>query len=143
MTPDQIAEVEASFRRFVPIAEPAAKLFYATLFAMDPSLRPLFATTDLAAQGRKLMTAIGFVVGHLHRPEAMLPALRDLGHRHAGYGAEARHYETVGAALLATLAEGLGEHFTPATHDAWLAAYQLLAQEMIAAAEEDLAVRAA
>lgn len=143
MTPQQIAELETSFRKVVPIAAPAAKLFYATLFTMDPSLRPLFAGTDPEAQGRKLMAAIGFVVGHLRRPEALMPAVRELGRRHAGYGAEPRHYETVGAALIATLEEGLGADFTEATRQAWLAAYRMLAETMIEAAEAGRAAEAA
>lgn len=135
MTPAQIDQVEASFRLVAPIAEPAARLFYDTLFAMDPALKPLFAGADLTAQGRKLMTAIGFVVGHLRRPEAMLPAVRELGRRHGGYGVRPAHYATVGAALLATLEQGLGEAFTPAVREAWAAAYGLLAEVMMTAAE--------
>ena len=130
MTPEQNAAVEGSFRRLAPIAEPAAAMFYAKLFALDPSLRQLFARTDLAAQGRKLMSAIGFVVANLRRPEQLLPAVAELGRRHAGYGVQPAHYATVGAALLATLEEGLGSDFTPATRDAWAAAYGLLAQVM-------------
>jgi hemoglobin-like flavoprotein len=127
MTPDQIALVESSFRFIPPIAEPAAAIFYERLFALDPALRPLFAHADMSEQGRKLMTAIGFVVANLRRPAALLPVVSELGRRHAGYGVEPHHYDTVGAALLATLAEGLGEVFTPAMRDAWAAAYATLA----------------
>jgi nitric oxide dioxygenase len=136
MTPAQIQQVETSFRLVAPIAGPAAQLFYATLFTLDPSLRPMFAGADLTAQGRKLMTAIGFVVGHLSRPEALLPVVQELGRRHGGYGVTPAHYETVGAALLSTLEAGLGEAFTAETREAWAAAYRLLAEVMIASAEE-------
>jgi hemoglobin-like flavoprotein len=139
MTPAQIEQVEASFRLVAPIAEPAARLFYDTLFAMDPALKPLFAGADLGAQGRKLMAAIGFVVGNLRRPDAMLPAVRELGRRHGGYGVRPAHYATVGAALLATLEQGLGEAFTPAMRESWAAAYGLLAEVMVAAAESPAA----
>ena len=135
MTPDQIAAIERSFRLMAPIAEPAAAIFYENLFARDPSLRPLFARTDIGEQGRKLMQAIGFVVAHLRRPETMLPAVAELGRRHGGYGVQPAHYATVGAALLDTLAEGLGPHFTPEVRAAWTAAYGLLADTMMAAAE--------
>jgi hemoglobin-like flavoprotein len=138
MTDEQIALIEASFQKVAPIAEPAAALFYARLFELDPALRPLFAQSDLAAQGRKLMAAIGFVVGNLRKPEQMLPAVRALGARHAGYGVESRHYATVGAALLDTLEKGLGADFTAETRDAWAAAYGVLAGTMIAAAETSL-----
>jgi nitric oxide dioxygenase len=134
MTPAQIALVEDSFRHVAPIAEPAAAIFYEQLFARDPSLRRLFAHAAMEEQGRKLMTALGFVVGNLRRPERLLPVVEDLGRRHAGYGVEPAHYETVGAALVATLAEGLGPTFTPAVRQAWEAAYGLLAAAMQAAA---------
>jgi hemoglobin-like flavoprotein len=49
----------------------------------------------------------------------------------------------VGAALLWTLAQGLGEGFTAETEAAWVAAYTLLAETMQAAtatAVEELAL---
>ncbi|HEV7265623.1 MAG TPA: globin family protein [Falsiroseomonas sp.] len=134
MTPEQTALVEASFRHVAPIAEPAAAIFYRRLFALDPALRPMFAQADMATQGRKLMAAIGFVVGNLRRPEALLPAVAELGRRHVGYGVQPRHYATVGTALLGTLEEGLGEAFTPELRAAWAAAYGLLAEVMQQAA---------
>jgi nitric oxide dioxygenase len=69
----------------------------------------------------------------------MLPAVRDLGRRHGGYGVKPGHYATVGDALLSTLEQGLGAEFTPARRDAWAAAYGLLADVMIEAAERPAA----
>lgn len=135
MTPEQTGLVEASFRHVAPFAEPAAAIFYERLFALDPALRPLFAQADMGQQGRKLMAAIGFVVANLRRPESLLPAVAELGRRHAGYGVRPDHYATVGAALLATLEEGLGEAFTPAVRAAWAEAYALLSAVMQQAAE--------
>jgi nitric oxide dioxygenase len=132
MNTDQIAHLESSFRLVAPIAEPAAAIFYRRLFELDPSLRPMFPA-DLSMQGRKLMQAIGFVVANLRVPDQLLPAVSALGARHAGYGVQRQHYETVGQALLLTLADGLGDAFTPPVHDAWAAAYGLLAQVMVTA----------
>ena len=50
------------------------------------------------------------------------------------------HYGTVGAALLATLQEGLGPAFTPEVAAAWTAAYTLLAETMQAVAAEAIKV---
>jgi hemoglobin-like flavoprotein len=136
MTPDQIRLVQASFRHVVPIRETAARLFYERLFALDPSLRRLFAGSDLGDQGRKLMVAIGFVVGALRRPGEVLPVVRDLARRHVAYGVQDRHYATVGEALLWTLGQALGGHFTPVVRDAWAAAYAMLSGAMIDAASE-------
>jgi hemoglobin-like flavoprotein len=135
MTEDQITAIERSFPLLVPIAEPAATLFYAKLFARDPALRPLFARTDAAGHGRDLMQAIGFVVAHLRRPEAMLPALAEFGRRQGRRGVQPAHYVSAAAALLETLAARLGPDFTPALREAWAAAYGLVAETMIRAAE--------
>ncbi|SFK61391.1 globin family protein [Falsiroseomonas stagni] len=135
MTPVQTAIVENSFRLVAPIAEPAAAIFYERLFALDPALKPLFARTDIRDQGRKLMQAIGFVVAHLRRPDTLLPAVAALGARHGAYGVQPAHYDTVGQALLETLAEGLGPHFTAEVRNAWAAAYGVLARTMIEATE--------
>lgn len=42
MTDDQIALVQSSFARVVPIRETAASLFYDRLFELEPAARPLF-----------------------------------------------------------------------------------------------------
>lgn len=131
----QIQYVQDSFAQVKPIADVAATLFYGRLFELDPTLRPYFKG-DLSAQKQKLMTALAFVVAGLDRPETILPAVQALGKRHVGYGARDAHYETVGAALLWTLAQGLGEQFTPDVAAAWAAAYTLLAGVMQEAAAE-------
>jgi nitric oxide dioxygenase len=134
MTPEQIRLVQESFRHLLPIRETATFLFYERLFTIDPTLRWLFARSDLGEQGRKLMAALGVVVGALRQPEEVLPAVCDLARRHVGYGVQEHHYVTVGQALLWTLEQGLGAHCTPAVRDAWAAAYAMLSDAMIAAA---------
>jgi len=133
MTPAQKQLVQASFARLVPFADSVADMFYRKLFALDPDLRKLFHS-DLAAQGRKLMSMLGTAIVNLDRLEDVAPAIRDLGRRHAGYGVEPAHYETVAGALTATLEEGLGRDFTPALREAWVSCYQVLAGEMKAGA---------
>ena len=133
MLPEQIALVRDSFARLAPDGDAVASAFYERLFALDPALRPLFAG-DLAEQGRKLMAMLALVVRGLDRLDALLPAVEALGRRHAAYGVRDADYATVGAALLATLEAGLGADFTPATRDAWTAAYDALAGAMRAAA---------
>jgi hemoglobin-like flavoprotein len=132
MTPQQIALVRESFAKVVPIKEEAAALFYDRLFGIDPSTRPLFRG-DMKSQGAKLMAAIGAVVKALDRIETMLDDLRALARRHDRYGVQEAHYASVGAALLWTLEQGLGLHFTPEVRDAWATAYGLLSSTMIEA----------
>jgi hemoglobin-like flavoprotein len=133
MDQEQQDLVRASFARVAPIADTAAAMFYDRLFATDPTLRPLFKG-DMMAQGRLLMTMIETAVENVHRLDQILPAVRDLGRRHAGYGVKAADYDTVATALLGTLEQALGPQFTPAVRDAWFACYQTIAGEMKAAA---------
>jgi len=141
MTPEQIALIQTSFAQVLPIADTAAALFYNRLFELDPSLKPLFKG-DMREQGRKLMTMIRVVVNGLNRLDQLVPAVQELGRRHVRYGVTDAHYDTVGAALLATLHQGLGEAFTPDVAAAWAMAYALLADTMKAAAAESLRLAA-
>ena len=138
MNSKQIELVQKSFEQVKPIADVAAELFYGRLFELDPSLRPYFKA-DLGEQKKKLMSALAFVVAGLNRPDSILPTVRTLGQRHAGYGVQQQHYTTVGAALLWTLAQGLGDQFTAEVQSAWGAAYGLLSSVMQEAAQAEVA----
>jgi hemoglobin-like flavoprotein len=135
MTPTQVGLIRESWAAVEPIADTAAGLFYGRLFELDPALERLFRRTDMARQRRVLMGTLAVVVKTLDRIEELLPAVEALGRRHAGYGVRESHYATVGAALLWTLEQGLGEAFTPAVREAWTEAYGTLASVMIEAAK--------
>ena len=132
MTPQQIALVQASFAKVVPIAGTAADLFYSRLFEIAPDVRRMFPD-DMALQKKKLMVMLGTAVNGLSRLDALLPAVHALGERHAGYGVHVEHFAPVGAALLWALEQGLGDEFTPAVEDAWATAYDVLSGAMIEA----------
>ena len=121
--------VQGSWAQVVPIAEQAAELFYGNLFVQDPSLIPLFRG-NMRVQGQKLMSMIGAAVGKLNDLDTLVPVLRGLGQRHTGYGVQPKHYGTVGAALLKTLEQGLGDAFTAEVRTAWIEVYALVAQTM-------------
>lgn len=133
MTSDQIRLVQSSFQKVIPISETAADLFYRRLFELDPSLRALFKG-DMKTQGQKLMQMIAAAVQGLDKPDTLIPIVQSLGKRHAGYGVQTHHYDTVGAALLWTLEQGLGKDFTPETKSAWTETYKLVAGTMQGAA---------
>jgi hemoglobin-like flavoprotein len=130
MTPQQIALVQSSFAKVVPIAGTAADLFYARLFQIAPDVRRMFPD-DMALQKKKLMVMLGTAVNGLSRLDALLPAVHALGERHAGYGVRVEHFTPVGAALLWALQQGLGDEFTPAVEEAWATAYEILSRAMI------------
>src|SRR6266516_4432898 len=98
--------VQRTFAQVAPIADVAAELFYGRLFEMDPSLKPMFRG-DIKEQGRNLMQMLAFAVKGLDRLHEIVPAVREMGRRHAGYGVRDEHYDTVAAALLWTLEKGL------------------------------------
>ena len=133
MTPAQQVLVQTSFAKVAPIADLAASLFYEDLFLRNPRLRALFQE-DMTEQRRKLMSMLGTAVANLRQWDKIQAAVQDLGRRHVGYGVGAADYETVGAALIATLEKGLGADFTPDVRDAWTACYTAIAAEMLGAA---------
>ena len=127
--------VQSTFATISPIADDAALLFYQRLFEIAPELRSMFRG-DMAEQRRKLMQMLTAAVKGLDRLEQLVPVVQDLGRRHSHYGVEARHYDTVGAALLWTLEMGLGAAFTAEVKDAWATVYGVLAATMKAAAAD-------
>jgi len=142
VTPREITLVQTSWRQVQPLAEPAAAMFYARLFELEPSLKRLFKG-EMKEQGRKVMTMIGVAVSALTRLESVVPAVQALGRRHAGYGVEERHYAVVEEALVWTLSQGLGASFTKEVENAWRAAYGVLASTMKQAASRKEEVHAA
>ena len=57
-----------------------------------------------------------------------------MGKRHVAYGVTDAHYDTVGAALIWTLGQGLGDGFTPDVKDVWVGAYGTISGVMKEAA---------
>lgn len=129
MTPQQVELVQASWAKVVPIRTTAAELFYNKLFELDPTLKTLFKG-DIKVQGEKLMSMIDTAVRGLNRLDAIVPAVKNLGKRHVGYGVQPAHYGTVATALLWTLGQGLGAGFTPEVKAAWTEVYTVLASTM-------------
>ncbi len=129
--------VQSSFAKVAPIATTAAEIFYSKLFELDPKLKAIFPANDSEAmknQGNKLMTMLSSAVAGLTNLDKLVPILEDLGKRHVDYKVEPAHYDTVGAALLATLEAGLGDDFTPEVKQAWTNTYGIMADVMKGAA---------
>jgi len=133
LTPVKISLCRSSWAKVEPIADDAAALFYKNLFEADPSLQPLFKG-DMVEQGKKLMQMISAAVNLLDKLDELVPVVEKLAVRHVDYGVKDEHYDTVGAALLKTLSQGLGDDFTDDVEAAWTTAYGVLASTMIAAA---------
>lgn len=129
LTTEQLDAIKSTFGAVEPIADDAAKLFYDRLFEIAPDTRALFKS-DMKEQGRKLMGAIKTLVAGLDRPERIIPVLEALGRRHKDYGVTEDHYDAVGAALLWTLAKGLGPAFDANAESGWTALYGIASSQM-------------
>lgn len=130
LAPGDVALIARARPLFAEQGEATAAAFYDTLFLNSPELRAFFPRR-MADQRRKLAAALALLIDSARDPLALGPALDALARRHLAYGVRRRHYEAVGAALLATLeVEGLPR----AELDAWARAYGAVSRRMIAAA---------
>lgn len=93
---------------------------------------------DLKVQGRRLMSGLATVVAGLDRPDQLLPTVKALGARHAGWFGE-YHYQIVGEALVETLEQCLGSTFTSAVREAWTSTFDMLTEAVVSAAPRQLA----
>jgi hemoglobin-like flavoprotein len=134
MTPQQKYHIRKSFGALDPHGAIPGLVFYRRLFELDPSLRRLFKG-DIEVQSAKLLDMLGVLISHLERTSLLEAELRLMGQRHATYGVETQHYETVGKALLGMLGEVLGKEFTPEVREAWTALYAAVADAMLAGAQ--------
>ncbi|MEG4228169.1 pentapeptide repeat-containing protein [Microcoleus sp. N9_B2] len=123
--------LEQSFEKVKPRADEFAASFYEKLFATHPELKPLFATTDMAKQQKKLINALVLVVENIRSPEALEPVLNALGGRHIGYGVIPKYYGPVGDALLSALEQSLQQDWTPDLKLAWTDAYRAITALML------------
>jgi hemoglobin-like flavoprotein len=130
MIPERRQLVIDSWKSLSPSSTLVGTIFYRRLFEIDPTLQPLFARTSMDEQIRKLTTMLDLIVQWLDIPERLVPALKQLGERHATYGVTDEHYAKVSTALLGTLEEGLGDRFTPDMRSAWTEALVLISSLM-------------
>ena len=135
----QIELLETSFQRIAPRGEAFVTAFYERLFTNYPQTRAFFASTDMKEQRKKLLGALALVIQNLRKPEVLASALKGLDQRHVAYGVRPEHYPIVGAVLLDTFADFLGERWTPIYHNAWAQAYQAVCALMLEGANGEQA----
>ena len=131
----QVELLEQSFEKVKLQANEFAASFYDNLFTDYPDAKPLFANTNIAEQSKKLLASLVFVVENLKKPGALTEALQGLGARHVKYGALPEHYPLVGNSLLKTFEQYLGEDWTDEVKQAWVDAYGVITEVMLAGAD--------
>jgi hemoglobin-like flavoprotein len=118
VTPDQIHLLRKSFSRFESKAQISILSFYRRLFELAPELRTLFRAS-IEEQSTQLVDMLSLAIHRTDRRESVETELRQLGARHVIYGVKDEYYDVFVRALMDTLAEVLGIHFTPAIRAAW------------------------
>ncbi|MCV2491778.1 FAD-binding oxidoreductase [Geodermatophilus sp. YIM 151500] len=129
-----IPAMRANFAKAAAAGDEAPLWFYSHLFLSHPETRQLFPVS-MAHQRDRLFAALGEVVARVDDLDSLVPILQQLGRDHRKFGTVAAHYPAVGASLLATL-EHFDDEWNAALAQDWTAAYQLVADVMIAAADE-------
>ena len=138
MIVENIELVKQSWALVVKIdMETVGGLFYNRLFEIMPEVKPMFSRTPIAAQSKKLLTMLSYVISKLDKLEEIMDEVAKLAQRHTKYGVKDEHYAAVGTALLWTLEKGLGEHWNEDVKIAWTEIYITLAGAMIAAQKEE------
>lgn len=133
LTREEILRVQTSFDRMWPNSTVMVDLFYARLFETLPEARPLFRG-DMVQLKHKFIATLAVIVGSLDNLTGLLSVTGKLAKDHVHYGVEAAHYKLMGDALFWSLAQGLGEHWTPDVEASWQKVYAFLCARMISAA---------
>ncbi len=131
--------LEQSFAAVAPKGQDLVDAFYRNLFNDYPGVKPLFESVEFAEQKKKLLASLKLVVDNLRKPDALIPALENMGSRHVDYGAREEHYPAVGATLLKSLAEVAGPLWNDDLSEAWATAYGEISRIMLAGATATVA----
>jgi hemoglobin-like flavoprotein len=134
MNPEAERIIRDTWMTLVPIRLKAAELFYDRLFAIDPSAQALFDGKAMHVQYEKFLQTVDALVQALDYPPELIEDLQALSRRHVDYGVSLPQYETVGAALLWALEQGLGDAWTPDVKRAWTELYSFIGGVMKRAA---------
>lgn len=109
------------------------KRFYQLLFLNHPELLHIFnhANQKQERQQTALANAVYAAAMHIDHLPAILPAVKQIAHKHRSIGIKAEHYPIVGKYLLAAIKDVLGEAATEEIITAWAEAYGVIADAFI------------
>lgn len=107
--------------------------FYSYLFYQHPETREMFPP-GMTRQRDRLLAALGRIVADVDNLNELVPFLEELGRDHRKFGTLAEHYPAVGDALVTTLRYFSGDAWTDKLEADWTAAYQIVAETMVGAA---------
>lgn len=118
--------------------------FYERMFRENPEVAPLFNRSNQASgtQQRALAGAICAFAANVDQLEVLGAAVETIAQKHAALRILPEHYPVVGANLLASIREVLGEAATDEIINAWAEAYGFLANILMGREEHVYRIQA-
>ena len=123
--------INLSFDALKPKGEEFVKAFYALLFERYPAVTGLFNDMQIEQHVPRMLSALSSVVDGVNSKNFPLDVLRELGERHAGYGATEDLYGPVAETMLDVLADFLGDDWDENVKNAWSGVLGLVAESML------------
>ena len=131
--PHLVLRLRVSLALLLAKGDQLTATFYALLFERHPALRRLFPAR-MEQQQARLAGTLAWIVTHLDRRDEILPAVRELGRRHADYGASPEHYPLVRDTLLDAMSRTAGPDWDENLAADWRLSIDLITRHMQAAA---------
>ncbi len=134
LNPRTIEIVKATVPVLEQHGETLTRHFYTRMFSRNPEVAPLFNPSNQAAgtQQKALAAAICAYAANIDNLEVLGGAVELIAQKHASLRILPEHYPIVGANLLGSIREVLGEGATDEVLAAWEEAYGFLADILIA-----------
>ncbi|AHC43387.1 MULTISPECIES: NO-inducible flavohemoprotein [Bacillus] len=107
--------------------------FYNLMFQDHPELLNMFNQTNQKKQTQRaaLANAVIAAAANIDQLEQIIPAVRQIGHKHTSIGVKPEHYPIVGKYLLLAIKDVLQDAATPEIMQAWEKAYGVIAEAFI------------
>ncbi|AMQ20546.1 NO-inducible flavohemoprotein [Geobacillus sp. JS12] len=118
--------------------EQITKRFYELMFSNHPELLNIFnhANQKQGRQQRALAAAVYAAARYIDQLDAILPVVRQIGHKHRSLGIKPEQYPIVGKHLLLAIKDVLGDAATDEVITAWAEAYEAIASVFIQVEKE-------
>jgi len=118
--------------------EQITKRFYELMFSNHPELLNVFnhAHQKQGRQPRALAAAVYAAARYIDQLDAILPVVRQIGHKHRSLGIKPEQYPIVGKHLLLAIKDVLGDAATDEVIAAWAEAYEVIADVFIQVEQE-------
>lgn len=112
--------------------------FYKTLFTNHPELLNIFnhANQKKGRQQTALANTVYAAATYIDQLEVLLPAVKQIAHKHRSLAVKPEHYPIVGEHLLEAIKAVLGEAATVEIIEAWGEAYGVIADVFISVEKE-------